>query len=385
MRVFVTGLGAVSCLGEDIAAHRRAFRDGTSGVKPLAALRPDLPAHACGGAVESVAPRDAPRAPALLGRAIRDAWSDAGLRPRRDAPIFLGTAHGNLDSWQRQRRGGGAGGAGGGARGLWDLLGDACPEPAGRAHVTTVSTACTASSVAAGLALGLLKSGRAEVAIVAGVEILTPFLYRGFESLRSLAPHNCRPFDCRREGLVLGEGAAAIVLEGADHARKRGAIPLAEFAGYGFAADGTYLTAPDPSGAGASSALKQALAQAGGGELPGFINAHGTGTPLNDRMECFALQRTFGADAGKIALTSTKPLTGHLCGAAGAMEIVGTVIGLESQSVPAILGFEQADADFRHLDFVSGAARQLSCRRALTMNSGFGGTNTAIVLHKGAP
>lgn len=379
MRVFVTGLGAVSCLGEDMAAHRHAFREGGSGVKPLAGLRPDLPAHAWGGAVESVPLDSAPRAPHMLGRAIQQAWSDAGLRPMRNTPIFLGSAHGNLDTWQHHRRGGLS------APALWDLHRDGCSEGMDMSHITTVSTACTASSVAAGLALGLLKSGRAELAIVAGVEVLTPFLYRGFQSLRSLAPDNCRPFDRRRAGLVLGEGAAAIMLEGADHARRRGAIPLAEFAGYGFAADGVHLTAPDPSGAGATSALKQALAQAGAGELPGFINTHGTGTPLNDRMECFALQRTFGADAGKIALTSTKPLTGHLCGAAGVMEIVGTVIALQSQSVPPILGFDQADADFRHLDFVSGAARRLSCRWAITMNSGFGGTNTAIVLHKGAP
>ncbi|WP_310452589.1 beta-ketoacyl-[acyl-carrier-protein] synthase family protein [Sulfuritalea sp.] len=379
MRVFVTGLGAVSCLGEDIAAHRRAFREGRSGIRALAVFRPDLPTHAWGGAVESVPHDAAPRAPAFLGRAIGDAFRDAGLGQLDNTPVFLGSAHGNLDSWQRHRRGDGE------ARGLWDMQGDALADCIDGPRITMVSTACTASSVAAGLALALLKSGRTEVAVVAGVEILTPFLYRGFESLRSLAAENCQPFDRRRAGLTLGEGAAAIVLENASHARRRGAVPLAEFAGYGFAADATYLTAPDPTGTGAVRALKKALEQAGLRELPGFINTHGTGTRLNDHMECFALHRTFGADAGKIALTSTKPLTGHMCGAAGAMEFVSTVIGLEANSVPPILGFEEADADFTHLDFVSGSARSLSCCAAISMNSGFGGTNTAIVLHKGAP
>lgn len=374
MRVVVTGLGAISCLGAGVPAHARALREGTSGIGALAALRPDLPPHAWGGAVQSV-PHDAtPRAPAFLAAAIAEAFWQAGLARAPDTPLFIGSAHGNLDSWQRHRRGEGA------LRGLWDLQGETSCSRTDPRQVTTVSTACTASAVAAGLALQLLKSGGAQVACVAGVETLTPFIYRGFESLRSLAPRNCRPFDRDRAGLALGEGAAAIVLESASHAQARGAVPLVEFAGYGFAADGTYLTAPDPAGAGASRALHMALDQAQLGELPGFINTHGTGTGLNDRMECFALLRTFGDDAARVAITATKPFTGHLCGASGALEMVLTAIGLREGRVPPILGFERPEDDFAHLDFVAGAAREEPCRAAVSTNSGFGGTNTAIVL-----
>lgn len=377
MRILVTGLGAVSCLGDGIAAHREAFCEGRSGIKGLGTLRPDLPANAYGGAVEGLAQDATPRAPALLRRAIGDAFRDAGLDRQANLHVYIGSAHGNLDSWQRKRRGSE------GEPGLWDLdeaLIDCIDAP----RVTIISTACTASAVAAGMALSLLKSGRADVAVVAGVEILTTFLYRGFASLRSLAATNCRPFDRHRSGLTLGEGAAAIVLESADRVRCRGAMPLAELAGYGFAADAAHLTAPDPNGLGASSALRQAMQQAGLDQPPDFINAHGTGTRLNDRMECIALQRTFGSDARSIALTSTKPLTGHLCGAAGAMEIASTVIGLQSECVPAILGFEQADPDCTHMNFVSGSARHIAGRTAISMNSGFGGTNTAIVLRREA-
>lgn len=376
MRVFVTGVGAVSCLGEDIAMHRRAFFEGTSGIKALAALRPDLPPQAHGGVVSSVAHDAVPRASAFLRSAVGEAFRHAGLSRQENIPVYLGSAHGNLDSWQRHRRGDAA------ERGLWDLD-DAFAECIAAPRIAVVSTACTASAVAAGLAFNLLKSGRADLAVVAGVEVLTEFLYRGFASLRSLAAGNCRPFDRQRAGLTLGEGAAAMVLESAASARNRGAMPLAEFAGYGFAADAAYLTAPDPSGMGAGSALAKALQQAGLDDLPGFINTHGTATKLNDRMECVALQRTFGTDLSKIVLTSTKPLTGHMCGAAGAMEIVSSILGLIAGCVPPILGFEHADDDFAHLDFATGSTRQLASRVAISMNSGFGGTNTAVVLRKG--
>lgn len=378
MRIFVTGLGAVSCLGENIEEHRCAFRQGRSGIKGLSAFRPDLPRHATGGAVKSVAFDTAPRARVFLKRAIGDAFADAALEKQSDIPVFLGSAHGNLDSWQRYRRGNQEE-----SLGMWDMHGGYLDEFISNPVITTISTACTASSVAAGMALSALKTGRASVAVVAGVELLTTFLYRGFESLRSLAPDNCQPFDRNRAGLILGEGAAALVLETEAHARQRGARALVELSGYGFAADGIYLTAPDPSGNGAASALKKALEQSGMQGLPSFINTHGTGTKLNDRMECFALQRVFAEDASKVPLTSTKPLTGHLCGAAGAMEIVSSVISLESDSIPPILGFVEPDPDFGHLDFVAREVRTLPCTSAISMNSGFGGTNTAIVMQKG--
>lgn len=376
MRVFVTGMGAISCLGENIAAHRTAFQAGASGIGPIGEGFPGLPSDGQAGLVRDGG-GTVTKVERFLHQAMMEAIESAGLLPRENVAIFLGSAHGDLDAWLYHRKAGG-----GFSKGLWNLLGQGLDEFCANPDVTVISTACTASSVACGLAFNQLRMGEVEVAIVAGVESLTSFLYRGFESLKSLAPDGCRPFDRDRSGLTLGEGAAAIVLETEAHAVRRQAHLGVEVTGYGFAADGSHLTAPDPAGNGAVLALQAALQQSGLVGIPDFINTHGTGTRLNDRMECLALQKTFGDRAAAIPLTSTKPLTGHMCGAAGAMEIISAAISLETHKVPPILGFRQADPEFAHLNFVHGTARAGRFRTAISMNSGFGGTNTAIILQR---
>jgi 3-oxoacyl-[acyl-carrier-protein] synthase II len=377
MRCFVTGLGAVCCAGHGVAALQAALADGQSGIAPAGADRPDLPAHAALGLVREV-PYDAvPRVDAFLAAAMAEALMQAQVERLARLPVYLGSAHGNLDLWRRGYQAGAPR-----ADGLWNPAHDFLRRCAGETDLTVVSTACTASAVAFGLALDALRGGECEICVVAGAESITPFLYHGFDSLRSLAPENCRPFDRARNGLVLGEGAAALVLESEAHAARRGARVLAEAAGYGFAADGMHLTAPDPAGGGAAAALRKALDDARLDEAPGFINLHGTGTVLNDRMECTALRRVFGRSASGIPLTATKPVTGHLCGAAGAIELVGSVIGLQTGTAAPILGFDAPDPEFAHFDFVRGGARRGAFRSAVSMNSGFGGTNSAIVLRR---
>lgn len=376
MRIFLTGMGAISCLGDDMAAHRAAFEAGVSGVAAIGPNFPDLPTGGQAGLVRTNVGNQA-KVEYFLGHATREAIRSANLPPQTKLPVFLGSTHGDLDAWQTFRKNGGRF-----DQSLWELLGGSLADFCQTPDVTVISTACTASSVAMGLAYDALRLGQTEVAIVAGVESLTPFLYRGFESLKSLAADGCRPFDRDRDGLILGEGAAAIILETENHARKRLRPLSLEMAGYGFGADGTHLTAPDPAGSGACGALRKALGEAGVNEAPDFINAHGTGTKLNDRMECIAIQKVFGEAAAGIPLTSTKPLTGHLCGAAGAMEIVSTALGLETGFVPPILGFREPDAEFAHFDFVHDATRTGRFGFAVSMNSGFGGANTAIVLRR---
>lgn len=377
MRVFVTGIGTVSCVGSGAAALRAAMLKGISGVAEAGADRPDLPTQAVAGLVRTVAHDAVPRADVFLTMAIEEALAQAELESIPILPVYFGSAHGHLDAWQGERRG-----ADPHKGGLWALAQDFLTRRIARVDVTVISTACTASSVAFGLALDALRSGECGIALVAGTESVTKFLYAGFESLRSLADGHCRPFDRDRTGLVLGEGSAAIVLETEAHATKRGIGSLVEVAGFGFGSDGTHLTAPDPRGGGASSALGWALDEAKPGGIPGFINTHGTGTKLNDRMECCALQRVFGEEISAIPLTATKPLTGHLCGAAGAIEIVSTIISLQAGAIPPILGFAAADSEFAHFDFVRGNARYGNYQSAISMNSGFGGTNTAIVLRR---
>ncbi|MBQ0957958.1 beta-ketoacyl-[acyl-carrier-protein] synthase family protein [Ideonella sp. 4Y11] len=378
MRIVVTGMGAVSGVGLGVEALRRALTEGRSGLTPLDASPPYRTAGRVGQVTLSHDPA-VPRGQALLLAALDEALTQAGLtQDLQQAHLYLGTVHGYHDHWLSRD------GADAAAPSPWDLG----PLLAGRgldpARVSVLSTACTASSAAVGLALDALRQGRLRQAIVAGFEVMTPFLYEGFVALRALG-RRCRPFDAERDGLALGEGAAALVLEREDDARRRGAEPLAEIAGYGFGLDLAHLTAPDPSGAGAAQALRQALDDAALDELPGHINAHGTATRHNDAMECAALRRVFGQALDGIPVTSTKPITGHLCGAAGATEVIAAALALQDALVPATLGLERPDPRFAGLDFVRGAAREWRGDTAVSMNSGFGGTNAAVVLRRVEP
>lgn len=381
MQVVVTGMGAITGVGAGVDVLAGALATKRSGVRPFpASPNPDSDtAHAC--YIDDVPATVPARADHFLHAAVTEAVESAQLRlPLARLPIFLGSAHGNLDVWCRMRRGGRTDGPA-----LWNLGQGLWPSLAEQYSVTTTATACTASAVALGQALDCLRRGDAPVALVAGAEGLTTFLFNGFDSLRSLAKGMCRPFDRHRTGLVLGEGAAALVVETLAHARARGVEPLAEVAGFGLAADGFQLTAPDPSGAGASAALREALRDAGMNGLPDSVNAHGTGTRLSDRAECVALQRVFGDDMRRIPVTSTKPVTGHMCGAAGAVEIVASILSLRGDLVPPILNFEQPDREHAGFDFVHGSPRREKQNTVISLNSAFGGSNTAVVLKKAMP
>lgn len=378
MRIYVTGLGALSCLGESVVAHREAFRRGWSGIRQFGHARQGLPHDGYGGLVCGYPEKDdLSRGARMLGQVINEAWMQAGLPQMAAADVFIGSAHGNLDLWKRARERGDAVPA----RRLWDVRSPALEAIIATPRVSIFSTACTASSVAVKQAMSFLQTGRASLAVVAGFDLLSEFVYRGFSSLKSLASTICRPFDRNRDGLTLGEGAAAIVMETEKHLMARGGMPLAELVACGFSADGVHLTAPDPCGRGACTALRTAMTGVQDQDkIPAFINLHGTGTHVNDLMEGKAVQRVFGERADQIALTSTKPLTGHLCGAAGIMEVLSTILSLQDRIVPPVLGLTEPDEELAGLSFVTGRGRVLSGNTAVTMNSGFGGTNTAIYI-----
>lgn len=386
--VVVTGIGALSCLGQCVEAHAMACAQGRSGLGQVPQGRVAGARGLAGWVGDAPQPSQtgsAGRGHVWLARTVGDACAMAGIEGRTDVPILIGSTHGHMDLWQHARRSGDPMAA----AVLWDMAPSLALLPLPNPRVTCFSTACTASSVAAGQALALLRSGAAEVAVVAGFEVITDFLLAGFEGLRALSPARCRPFDAARDGLTLGEGAAALVLETEDSARRRGARPLARVTGFGYGSDAAHLTAPDPRGSGAARALKAALSTVaspnmGADRAPDMINLHGTGTPLNDRMEVAALRRALGDGAAGPALTATKPLTGHMCGAAGAMEMVLCVLALRDGVVPPVAGLTDLDAAAMGLDFVREIARPLPLRRVVSMNSGFGGTNTALVLEGAA-
>jgi len=255
-----------------------------------------------------------------------------------------------------------------------------------RGPVFSVVSACAAGSHAIGTALRMIQHGEAEAVVTGAAEApLTPLSRACFNKMGALSPSGVsRPFDARRDGFVMGEGAGVLVLEAGDAARARGARILGTIRGYGSTGDAHHLTAPHAEGRGGARAMQVALRDAGL-EIADvdYVNAHGTSTQLNDRAETRALKAVFGARAGRVPVSSTKSAIGHLLGAAGAVEAVATVLALRDRVAPPTIGWEQADEGL-DLDYVPGTARPLDCNGrppvALSNSFGFGGHNATLCL-----
>jgi 3-oxoacyl-[acyl-carrier-protein] synthase II len=253
-----------------------------------------------------------------------------------------------------------------------------------------VGSACAAGAHAIGTALMLLRAGMVDAVVTGGSEAaLTPLARAAFGRLEALSPTGVsRPFDARRDGFVMGEGAGLLVLETAEGAAARGARPLATLRGFASTSDAHHLTAPRPDGAGAAAAIRAALADAGATpDDVDYVNAHGTSTPLNDRAESLALEEVLGERVLGVPVSSTKSAIGHLLGAAGAVEAVATVLSLRDRVAPPTLGFEQREAGM-DLDYVPGRARPLAIPAdrkpvALSNSFGFGGHNAVLCLEGG--
>jgi 3-oxoacyl-[acyl-carrier-protein] synthase II len=250
-----------------------------------------------------------------------------------------------------------------------------------------VSTACASGANALGCALRMLQSGEADAVLAGGSEAgLAPLARAAFSALDALSESGIsRPFDARRDGFVMGEGAAVLVLERSGPAGARGARVLGTIRGYGASSDAHHLTAPREDGEGQADAMVAALADAGvAAEEIDYVNAHGTATPLNDRAETRAIKLALGERAGKIPVSSTKSAIGHLLGAAGAVEAVATLLALRERIAPPTLGWSERDEDL-DLDYVPGAARPLRVAEgrpalALSNSFGFGGHNAVLCL-----
>jgi 3-oxoacyl-[acyl-carrier-protein] synthase II len=256
-----------------------------------------------------------------------------------------------------------------------------------RGPVFGVVSACAAGAHAIGAAARMIQAGDAEAVVTGGSEAgLTPLARAAFAALDATSTTGVsRPFDARRDGFIMGEGAAVLVLEDAEAAERRGAKILGEVAGYGATSDAFHLTAPDPEGKGAIAAMRAALDDAGlGPDDVDYVNAHGTSTPLNDRAETVALKAALGARAGAVPVSSTKSAIGHLLGAAGAVEAVATLLALRDRVAPPTLGYEEPEPGL-DLDYVPGAARPLERSNGrpavgLSNSFGFGGHNAVLVL-----
>lgn len=253
----------------------------------------------------------------------------------------------------------------------------------------SVTTACAAGTHAVGEAFRLVSTGICDAAVTGGSEsVICPLAVGGFAAMKALSRNNdfpekaSRPFDRDRDGFIIAEGAGILILEELEHAKARGARIYAEMAGYGLSGDGFHMAAPPEDGNGAIRCMKMALADAqmNVDEID-YINAHGTSTPLNDVVETRAIKSVYGDHAGRLAISSTKSMTGHMLGGAGGIEAIFTALSIHNQVVPPTANLENPD-DECDLDYVPGSARDMKIRAAMSNSFGFGGTNAVIIMKR---
>lgn len=398
-RVFVTGMGSVTSLGLGVDALWHAARDGRSGVRELALPRtanqlvkkaahlPDFDASAL---LPTEVIRTTDRFAQMAVVAAREALVDAGWDMAEPlgsrAAVLVGSGIGGATTsdiehfkfYQSRERTD--------PMTIPKVMPNAAASQlsmafGARGMSLAVSSACSSASQAIGLGMMLLRQGLADRALVGGSEcLITPATFRAWETLRVMTLGACRPFSAGRDGMVLGEGAAMLLLETEQSARARGARIHAELAGFGTTSDAGDIVRPDAGGA--ARAMEEALADAGLDAADiGYVNAHGTGTILNDRSESEALRRVFGGHLEELAVSSTKPVHGHTLGAAGALELVITVRALEDGIAPPTLNWVGADRDCIP-DPVPHSARAVDMSAAMSNSFAFGGINASLIVCK---
>lgn len=396
-RAVLTGFGAVSPLGHDVEAFWKGLLSGRSALGPIESFDASSYAPSLAGEVKHF-PRilsdDETRRLDRIGQyalvAAREALTSADLVldrvDRERVGVILATTLGGMrigEAYQRSQR----------DRGPFDArqllhfpyYAAACRlarELGVRGPVVSPSIACASGTQAVGMALELIRRGQADVFVAGGVEVICEFVVSGFNCLRATTGGVVRPFDVRRDGLQLGEGAAVLVVESVVHARARGARVDVEVAGTGLSGDAVHMTAPARDGAGATRAMRAALADAKlDPSQVDFVSAHGTGTVYNDAMEIAAVRNVFGEAAAHIPLNSIKGAIGHTLGAAGSFEAIMCAKILEEGMIPPTAGCEEVSPDCG-LDIVRGAPRERSVRVALSTSSAFAGNNAALVLRR---
>jgi 3-oxoacyl-[acyl-carrier-protein] synthase II len=243
----------------------------------------------------------------------------------------------------------------------------------------TITTACSSSATSIGYGADLIRTGKCKAVLCGGSDALSELTFGGFNSLRAMDPSPCKPFDKRRAGMSLGEGAAILILESLEGATKRGARIHAEFRGYGIGGEAHHITAPEPNGVIEARIMKEAMKEGHiSPDQVDHINAHGTGTPLNDKVETLAIKKAFGEKAYSLPISSIKSMVGHCLGSAGAIEAVASVLSIEDGFVPPTLNHQEGDEDC-DLDYVPGKAREMNVRVVLSNSFAFGGNCTTLI------
>ncbi|MFC2015372.1 beta-ketoacyl-ACP synthase II [Chloroflexota bacterium] len=408
-RVVMTGMGAVTPVGNNVPEFWSALVEGRSGAGPITCFDPADQVVQIAAEVKDFDPvgllgrREAKRSDRftqLVLISADQAIADAGLSfqgtgDNRHAGVIIGTGIGGIGTLlesvevMRER----------GPRRVSALMvpmmmpnaaaGQIAIRYGLRGMATALSSACATGTNTIGEGLERIRHGGAEVMVCGGGEsVLYPLSLAAISNMGALSKRNdeperaSRPFDADRDGFVMGEGAGVVILESLDHARARAAHIHAEVVGYGASCDAFHITAPDENGAGAALSMELALGDAG--LTPGgidYINAHGTSTPLNDRMETMAIRRVFGENADMIPVSSTKSMIGHLMGAAGVVEAIVCAQSLQTGVIHPTINYETPDPEC-DLDYVPNQARETHPRTALSNSFGFGGHNATLILQK---
>ena len=393
-RVVVTGLGVVSPFGAGVKTYWEGLVSGRCTIEGLRALDTEGFRSTIGAEVPEDTVRDLPvsrrrsRADRFAVAAAAEAIEDAGLGRAElaHAGLIVGAVGGGMFEaeawyWARIRnlpepdpR-----------RALYSMMPYSHADAVARRFLVggpreTVVMACSSGAAALSVAADLVETGEAPYALAGGVDALTRICFMGFNALKLLDPEPCRPFDAERRGMSIGEGAAFLVLEPEASARARGARVYAELAGHALSTDAFHVTAPHPDGDGMVAAMERALDRAGAsrGDV-GYVNAHGTGTPQNDRIEARALARVFGE--GRVLVSSNKSQIGHTMAAAGSLEAVATVLALTHGVVPPTANLRRVDPDVP-FDCVPLTARAVSIDAAISNSFGFGGQNATLVFRR---
>ena len=407
-RVVVTGIGIVSPLGLDMSATWEGLIAGKSGIDHITLFDPESHETKIAGEVKGFEPTDyinrkdarhMDRFAQLAVAASRQAVEHAGLRIDStngyDFGVIVGSGIGGLITLSEQLRVLLEKGPGSVSPFMVPMMiSDMASAQISIALGTKgpnfcTTSACSSSSDAIGIAYEILKQGDTQVMLTGGSEaIITPIGIAGFNACKALSTKNdepqqaSRPFDAERDGFIIGEGATVLVLENLTFAQSRGASILAEIIGYGASSDAYHITQPSEDGMGASKAIQMALRKAGVASTEiDYINAHGTSTPLNDKVETMAIKTVFGDHAYHIPISSTKSMTGHLIGSAGAIEAAICVMTIQHGIIPPTINLTHPDPEC-DLDYVPNVARQAKITTAVSNSFGFGGHNSVLIFRR---
>ena len=407
-RVVVTGFGVVSSLGTGMDKFWGGLLAGKSGIGPITKF--DASAMKCRVAGEVrdldvtrfLPPKDARRLDEFCQFAVvatEEALQMAGITPTNvnadRVGVTIGSGIGGIATLEEQAR---TMVARGPARSsplmvpmmIIDMASGYVSIRYGfKGPNLGIVTACASGSHAIGESAWIIRRGDADVMVTGGAEACVCMLgMTGFNAMKALTERNdeptraSRPFDLNRDGFVMAEGAGILILESYEHAKARGAVILAEIIGYGLAGDAYHITAPDPEGNGAARAITAAIRQAGiAPEEIDYVNAHGTSTPLNDKLETMALKKSLGAHAYKVAISSTKSMTGHALGAAGGLESIVCIKTMQHGLIPPTINLETPDPEC-DLDYTPNQAREKQVRISMNINLGFGGHNSALLFKR---